>query len=409
MVSVIFGFLVACLLACAVTIISALILNFILGCCKVLLSLSKKGEKEFFSVTQVITGALIIVAIIIASLLSFTEFSPERAVGTGVLLAGSIIYILILIYIINVDIKIGKERRIEWGTLATLILVFISIITLIWDDIIDDKNDLLDVASTIATIFAVELALLGFMIAFLSHKRKSGIYIECGIYLKANALNSRILDVYFTNLKDRAVVIYDYVLEIKNVEIKRFLEKPIILDGYNAKVDSFDCSLFFYKQAIYNQNNKQVRHTNFIQTALDVDFSDRVRKFGSDKYSSDRLLHPLICDITNGMGVIRARTNHGIKIFKTRREDRLENEKEMVLYPYPELVLEKEMREMERVYPEHYATVVKRFNKNQDDNKIDHFEKVNFIEFSENALRRKDDFYEIVDLGFGTSSEKEKR
>lgn len=305
-----------------------------------------------------------------------------------------------------IDLKKGIERRIEISMIFFLVSLIFLVLSFVVEDLI--KANSLEITRTLAAILAGAIALFGLTIAYLNYKRKSGVVVECSIYQRFSSIETEQLDIYFTNLKDRAVVIYDYTIDIKNVEIRRFLEKPIVLAAYGAVVDNFDCSLFFYKQAVYDPNEKHILHTNFIQTALDIDFSDRVKQAGSD-FPSDLLLHPLIYDIINGIGTIRARTNHGIKTFKTKKEELLRKEKEVVLYPVTALDLEVEMKRMRAHFPKHYKEVVSNLDDIRKDNKISHREKQRFIEFSEDALRKKGNSYEVNDLGFGTRVEKEKR
>lgn len=249
MASVILGFLGAALLACAVVIVPALIINFFLGCFRVLFSLFKREKQESLSETQVVTGVVILSTITSTLLLFFTGFSNEKAIIIGVLLTSCIAYISTLIYILNVDIKVGKEGRIELGTLATLILIFISILALIWGDLTDDNSNQLMVVGTITAIIAVELALLGVMIAFLSHKRKSGAALECSLVLIAGKPS-----LVFTNLKDRPIAIYEICILVHNLDVRGVLEaskkltkseKYILLSPYGIEVRSLDGIRFF--------------------------------------------------------------------------------------------------------------------------------------------------------------------
>lgn len=312
--------------------------------------------------------------------------------------------ISVTVYFFITDIKTGREWRIEGSVALTLVSSFLLLMYFLLEQ---GSTEVLNKVRVIAPILAGFIGVYGLVIAFLNYKRKSGIIVECGIYKKFDGFDSEILDIYFTNLKDRAVVIYDYTIDIKNVEIRRHLDKPIVLAAYGAMLDSFDCTLFFYKETVYDPGNKHVLHSNFIQTGRDIDFSDR-NKNAEEEYPSEQHLHPLIFDIVNGAGEIRARTNHGIRLFKTKKEEKLYREKEVVLHPLPDPRLEEEMKKMERSFPQHYKEVVKKFDKNREGNQIFPWEKQKFIEFSEDALRRKDDSYEIDDLGFGTRDEKEK-
>lgn len=176
------------------------------------------------------------------------------------------------------------------------------------------------------------------------------------------------------------------------MELKRYLEEPIVLAAYGAEVDDFDCGLFFYKETVYKAEGIHALHQNFI------------------KLNSE---HPLMQDILNGEGIVRARTNHGIQSFKTKKEDRLLQKQEVLLYPVSDFALEKEMRDLEITYIDHYnAITFSRLDKTETRERrvervknkvIDYREKQLYVEFSEDALHKKSgkDQYEILDLGFG--------
>lgn len=266
MESVVFGFLGTVLLALLIVIIPTLILNFLLGVFRVICSLFRRGKREHFTDLQVVIGILIVSLVATFLLRLYLGFNNLKVLYIAILLTGCVIYTLTLIYILSVDIKAGKEGRIEQGVLLALIFIFASIISLIWEPLVNVGP--LGIVGTVATLFAGTVALFSLTISFLNYKRKSGVAIDCSLVML-----SKVPHLVFINLKDRPVVIYDVLIKFKNLEVKGVLDEYKTLSPYGIEYVKLDESFYLSGE---RKGLPVILDANFITLSLLITQSTKV-------------------------------------------------------------------------------------------------------------------------------------
>lgn len=202
-----------------------------------------------------------------------------------------------------IDLKKGLERRIE----ISVVFFLVSLIALIFSFIIEDliKAGSLEFIRTVTAILAGAIAVFGLTIAFLNYKRKSGVAIECSIHLLAG----KGLGFYFSNLKDRSVIIYEFILESKNLELDAELEGPIILSSYGTEIHWLNNEMYCVVGSLSGGTYREIVKSE---------------QFFGVPYS-------LLKAIQKGDCKVRVRTNLGEKYVTIALKDKLTLSKEIVL------------------------------------------------------------------------------
>lgn len=188
----------------------------------------KKGLKNLSTDSSVL---LIVWGAVIAALVTYSSmyFGIENIGGAiSAMAAASVAYFVLFIYIFFIDIKRGREKGIELAAFISVASMVIFTIAFIWSYFI--KVATLDPISATATVIAAGIALFALTIAFLGHKRKSGVALECSL-INISGTPSLV----FMNLKDRPVAIYDVSIELGNLEVRGILDKWINLDSYDVQ------------------------------------------------------------------------------------------------------------------------------------------------------------------------------
>lgn len=216
-----------------------------------------------------------------------------------------------------IKIFLARHEGMEQKAETFIILLLLTIISLVFAYIVEELFEIksrIDQAKVISFILAGSVGVFGFTVGYLNYRRKSGVSIECVIQETAN--NGEI-EFYFFNLKDRPIVLFEFILITKNVEVYYKLQKPLVLNSYGA--DAFYARTKEYAFNYLDATNNEDTFCGVIS-------------------AESRVPESLLPSLQDGKSGVRAKTNRGIVYIEIKSLDNLTFKKEMRLEPVSEVV-----------------------------------------------------------------------
>lgn len=204
---------------------------------------------------------------------------------------------------------LARHEPVEQKAETFIVLLLLIVISLVFAYITEELFELdtrIEQAKVIGFILAGSVGLFGFTVAYLNYRRKSGVALEC--IIQKSAKNDGI-ELHFLNLKDRPIVLFEFILITRNVEIYYRLPESLILNSYGAGAYLIEAE-------------------EYILNYLDDNREDIL--FGKVKAESG-VPENLFTNLQNEASGIRAKTNRGVYFIEIKSLEDLSFKKEIRL------------------------------------------------------------------------------